>query len=464
MTNERKLELLAELTTYASSGQFNTESYVQLLTNHINEGFVTSHQFLVDFIIDVAVSTKNYDLILLAVNTSNMTSHYEINDLSYEDYQTLEQLKIKAYCYYVRYVDSSKRSEAERMIYCYQDSFGDGKVYEYQAILDKPSDDEDNPFARSMVESYLIKCLIYGNELDVEKMDELHLLKDTFSEDLSSLFERAKEEYRLSYADVESSKVHLQSAYELSLAILHQCFKKNKYEVFEYEKLSFYILKQYSSMSKLYIDAYLDAKYRFDIGYKKRFDNSAPYFNKKDIKPIKTHVNNISKDDVEFENRDVEINKVNNKKVEISLDAIYQVVPKNILIVYSLSLIALIILSLIMPRNLFIDSMTTAVCLVPLTTVAYLGFNKKSIPSIVITLILIFIKVLLNAILFGTMEFFIEMFIRQFISIGVIRSVIIPGIVCLGGSFITKKFIKNSILNALVLYAISVILLLIIVF
>ena len=85
-----------------------------------------------------------------------MVTHYEINELSYEDYRTLEQLKIKAYCYYVRYVDRSKRSEAEKMIYCYQDSFGDGKVYEYQAILDRPSEGEDDLFAKSMVDSYLI--------------------------------------------------------------------------------------------------------------------------------------------------------------------------------------------------------------------------------------------------------------------------------------------------------------------
>ena len=452
MTNERKLEILQELTEYASSGQFDTESYVQLLTKHINEGFVTSHQFLIDFIIEVAMSTKNYDLLLLAVNTSKMVSHYEINELSYDDYRTLEQLKIKAYCYYVRYVDSSKRSEVENMIYCYQDSFGDGKVYEYQAVLDKPLDDEDNPFGRTMSESYLIKCLIYGNELDVSKMDELHLLKDTFSEDINSLFERTKEEYRLSFADVESGQIHLQSAYELSLAILHQCFKKNKYEVKEHELLAFYILNQYSSMSKLYMEAYLDAKYRFESEYKKTFNNSKPYFSKKDIKPIKTNVNNISKDDVVVDNI-----KDNSKPH----DRVSNATSTNDLLIYIISIVAVIILAMIQPRKFFIDSLSRAICFLPLTTIAYKGFNKKIIANVVITLVLLFVRV---AIICNGMEEAsqtMNVFLNDFFSANVFRNILLPAGVSLGGTFITKKFLNNNLLNALILFVVSSILLLI---
>ena len=450
MTNERKLEILQELTDYTSSGNFDTETYVQLLTKHVNEGFVTSHQFLIDFIIEVALSTKNYDLLLLAVNTSKMVTHYEINELSYEDYRTLEQLKIKAYCYYVRYVDRSKRSEAEKMIYCYQDSFGDGKVYEYQAILDRPSEGEDDLFAKSMVDSYLIKCLIYGNELSDENIEQLHLLKDTLTEDINSLFDRAKEEYRLSFADVESSKVHLQSAYELSLAILHQCFKKNKFDVAEHEKLAFYILNQYSSVSKLYIEAYLDAKYRFDSVYRKTFNNSKPYFTKKEIRPIKNNVNSDKLNTTNVKNKQ-ESNEFKSKNAF-----------SDTLIISLISLIAVIILASLQPRTILLDSLAIAACFLPLSTIAKNGFNKKIFINIAVVLILIFVRV---AIIFNNLEMASEIFnayISNFFSAGVFRNVIIPGGVCFGGTFITKKFIKNSLLNAIILFAISFVLLLII--
>ena len=53
-------------------------------------------------------------------------------------------------------------------------------------------------------------------------------------------------------------------------------------------------------------------------------------------------------------------------------------------------------------------------------------------------------------------------YISNFFSAGVFRNVIIPGGVCFGGTFITKKFIKNSLLNAIILFVISFVLLLII--
>ena len=131
------------------------------------------------------------DIIDLALNLY-LVGPTKILDLDYEDQKKFLLDKANFLTYYALNIDSSYKDMALKELNYYANMYTDGKHLYSKAMLEKPKDENDT-LSQENYKNLLYEYYSYGNELDDDLLELLHIDKNLTTLDIPSLKLKLKE-------------------------------------------------------------------------------------------------------------------------------------------------------------------------------------------------------------------------------------------------------------------------------
>lgn len=189
---ETYIKELEDLQAYTESENFKIDEYLIKAYDLYKNGNYLMMSIIGEVSKLLYESTKDNSYLDLGLGVYEL-GPVNVLELDFDDQMKYELNKGEYYAFYARNVNPDYTKKAEACLSYYGNVMNDGKHLRAKALLNKPKDGVDDPFAASMYKTYLLEYFSYGNGLTDEELQDAGIPGEYLGKTVEELHELEKE-------------------------------------------------------------------------------------------------------------------------------------------------------------------------------------------------------------------------------------------------------------------------------